>query len=39
MKILNKQLTQPIAISNSSDVDLKGFMILYKESTAKPYSF
>ena len=39
MKILNKRLPQPIAISNSSDVDLKDFMILYKESTAKPYSF
>ena len=25
--------------NNSSDVDFKGFMNLYKKCTAKPYSF
>ena len=38
MKIPNKQL-QEIAFNHSSDIDFKGFMNLYKQCTANPYSF
>ena len=34
MKILNKQ----IACNDSSDIDFKDFMNIYKKCTAKPYS-
>ena len=39
MKIPNKQELQKIASNNSSNIDFKDFMNLYKECTAKPYSF
>ena len=38
-KILNKQELQQIAFNNSSYIDFKDFMNLYKKCTAKPYSF
>ena len=37
MKIPNKQEPQQIALNQSSDIDLKGFMNLYKKCTTKPY--
>ena len=37
MKFLNKQ--EQMASHNSSDIDFKDFMNLYKKCTAKPYSF
>ena len=39
MKIPNKQELQEIAFNHSSDIDFKGFMNLYKQCTANPYSF
>ena len=39
MKIPNKRELQQIALNHSSDIDLKGFMKIYKKFTAEPYSF
>ena len=39
MKILNKRELQQIAFNHSSDIDFRDFMNLYKNCTAKPYSF
>ena len=39
VKIPNKRELQQIAFNNSSDIDFKDFMNLYKKCTAKPYSF
>ena len=39
MKILNKRELQQIALNNSSDVDFKDFMKIYKNCTKEPYSF
>ena len=39
MKIPNKRELQQIAFNNSSDIDFKDFMNLYKTFTSKPYSF
>ena len=39
MKFLNKQELQQMASHNSSDIDFKDFMNLYKKCTAKPYSY
>ena len=39
MKIANKQELQKIAFNHSSDIDSERLMNLYKEFTAKPYSF
>ena len=38
-KIPNKRELQQIAYNNSSDIDFKEFIYLYKKYTAKPYSF
>ena len=39
MKIPSKRELQKIAYDHSSDIDFKDFMNLYKQCTAKPYSF
>ena len=39
MKIPNKRELQQIAFNNSSDINFKDFMNLYKKCTEKPYSF
>ena len=39
MKIPNKRKLQQIALSHSSDIDLKDFMKIFKKYTAEPYSF
>ena len=39
MKIPNKRQLQQIALNHSSDIDFKDFMKIYKNCTAKPYSF
>ena len=39
MKIPNKRELQQIALNHSSDIDFKDFMKIYKNCTAKPYSF
>ena len=39
IKITNKQELKQIAFNNSSDIDFKDFMNLYKKCTKKPYSF
>ena len=39
MKIPNKRDFQQIAFNNSSDIDFKRFMNLYKRGTPKQYSF
>ena len=39
MKTTNKQELPKIASHNSSDINFKDFMNLYKKCTAKPYSF
>ena len=39
MKISNKWKLKQIASHNSSDIDLKDFMNLYKKCTANPSSF
>ena len=38
-KILNKRELQQIAINHSSDISTKDFINIYRECTAKPYSF
>ena len=38
-KIPNKQELKKISSNNSSDIDFKDFMNLYKKCTAKPYCF
>ena len=38
-KIPNKRELQQIAFNHSSDIDFQDFMNLYKNRTAKPYSF
>ena len=38
-KIPNKRELQQIAYNNSSDIDFKEFIYLYKKYTARPYSF
>ena len=39
MKIPNKRELQQIALNQSSDIDFKDFMKIYKKCTAEPYSF
>ena len=39
MKIPNKRELQQIAFNHSPDIDFKDFMNLYKNCTAKLYSF
>ena len=39
MKIPNKRELQQIALNNSSDIDFKDFMNIYKKYTKEPYSF
>ena len=39
MKIPNKIEFQQISLNHSSDIDYEDFMMIYKECTAKPYSF
>ena len=39
MKITNKRELQQTALNNSSDIDFKDFMNIYKKCTAEPYSF
>ena len=39
MKIPNKQELQQTASNQSSDIEFKDFMNLYKKCTAKPCSF
>ena len=37
MKIPNKRELQQIDLNNSSDIDFKDFMKIYKKCTAEPY--
>ena len=39
MKISNKRELQQIALNHSSDFDFKDFIKIFKEYTAKTYSF
>ena len=39
MKIPNERELEQMAYNNSSDIDFKDFMNIYKKFTAKPYSF
>ena len=39
MKIPNKRELQQIALNNSSDIDFKDFIKIYKKYTKEPYSF
>ena len=39
MKIPDERELQQIALSNSSDIDFKDFIKIYKKCTAEPYSF
>ena len=39
MKFPNKRELQQIAFNHLSDIDFQDFMTLYKECTAKRYSF
>ena len=39
MKIPNKNELQQIALNNSSDIDLKDFVKIYKKCTDGPYLF
>ena len=39
MKISNKKGLQQIAINHSSHIDLKDFVMIYKNCTDDPYSF
>ena len=39
MKIPNKRELQQTALNNSSDIDFKDFIKIYKKCTAEPYSF
>ena len=38
-KILNKRELQQLALNDSSDIDLKDFIKIYKKCTNEPYSF
>ena len=38
MKTLNKREIQQIALNDSSDIDFKNFLKIYKKCTAKKYS-
>ena len=39
MKIPNKRQVQQIASNQSSDIDFKDFMKIFRKYTAEPYSF
>ena len=39
IKISKKKVLQQIGINNSSDIDFKDFIKIYRKCTAKPYSF
>ena len=39
MKIPNKRELQQTALNNSSDIDFKDFIKIYKKCTDKPYLF
>ena len=39
MKIPNKKKLQQIALNNSSDIDFKDLLKLYKDYAKEPYSF
>ena len=39
MKIPNKKEFQQIALNNSSEIDFKDFITIYKKCTVEPYSF
>ena len=39
MKIWNKREPQQVAINHLSGINFKDFMKIYKDYTAKPYSF
>ena len=39
MKILDKRELQHMAQNHSSNISTKDFIIIYRECTAKPYSF
>ena len=39
MKIPNKRELQQIALNQSSDIDIKDFMKIFKKYAAEPYSF
>ena len=39
MKIPNKRELQQITLNQSSGIDLKNFMKIYKKYTLEPYSF
>ena len=39
MKIPNKRELLQIALNNSSDIDFKDFMKIYKKWATEPYSF
>ena len=39
LKIPNKRELQQIALNQSSDIDFKDFMKIYKKYTKEPYSF
>ena len=39
MKIWSKRELQQIALNNSSEINSKDFMKIYKKCTAEPYSF
>ena len=39
MKIPNKRELQQTALNHSSDISIKDFIYIYKQYTAKPYSF
>ena len=39
MKINNKRELQNIAVNDSTDIDYKDFMKIYRECTRQPYSF
>ena len=38
-RIPNKRELQQIALNNSSDIDFKDFIKIYKKCTGEPYSF
>ena len=39
MKIPNKRELQQSSLNDSSDIDFKDFMKIYKKCTAEPFSF
>ena len=39
MKIWNKREPQQVALNYLSDINFKDFLKIYKDYTAKPYSF